>query len=90
MLLTEFVSLSISNICDEWVEAFDSNQTCELHDRYGIQVLFRGVSPKDPKQVVVVAQASEGAMENFLRDNKDYVESNGAGLDSVNASVWVG
>ena len=88
MLLTEIVTLSISNNWDEWVQAFDSNQTCELHDRYGIQVLFRGVSPKDPKQVVV--QPSDGAIENFLRDNKDYIESNGAIMDSVNTSVWVG
>ena len=83
------MTLSISNNWDEWVQAFDINQTCELHDRYGIQVLFRGVSPKDPKQVVVVVQDSDGAIENFLRDNKDYVESNGAAMDSVNASVWV-
>ena len=89
MLLTEIVTLSISNNWDEWVEAFDSNQTSEPHDRYGIKVLFRGVSPKDPKQVVVV-QASDGAIENFLRDNKDYIESNGAIMDSVNTSVWVG
>lgn len=90
MLLTNIVTLSISNTWDEWVQAFDSKQTSELHDRYGMQVLFRGVSSKDLKQVVVVVQASEGAMENFLLDNRDYVESNGALMDSVNASIWIG
>ncbi|ABI46092.1 conserved hypothetical protein [Synechococcus sp. CC9311] len=90
MLLTEVVTLSISNNWDEWVQIFDSKETSELHDRYAMQVLFRGVSPKDPKQVVVIIQAPEGATEQFLRDNREYVESNGAVMDSVNTSIWIG
>lgn len=90
MLLTDIVTLAISNTWDEWVKAFDSKETCELHERYGMKVLFRGVSPEDPKQVVVVLQAPEGARENFLRDNREYVESNGAVMDSVRTSCWLG
>ena len=90
MLLTEIVTLSISNTWDEWVKAFDGNETSELHDSYGMQVLFRGVSLIDPTQVVVIVQAPEGVMEKFLRDNRKYVESNGAVMDSLNASVWLG
>ena len=90
MLLTEIVTLSISNTWYEWVKAFDGNETSELHDRYGMQVLFRGVSLIDPTQVVVIVQAPEGVMEKFLRDNRKYVESNGAVMDSLNASVWLG
>ena len=90
MLQTEIVTLSISNTWDEWVKAFDSVETCELHDRYGMQVLFRGVSPSDPTKVVVVLQTPEGVREQFLRDNKELVESNGAVMDSVIASVWLG
>jgi hypothetical protein len=55
-----------------------------------MQVLFRGVSLTDPTQVVVIVQAPEGVMEKFLRDNRKYVESNGAVMDSLNASVWLG
>ena len=55
-----------------------------------MQVLFRGVSPKDPKQVLVIIQAPEGATEQFLLDNRDYVETNGAVMDSVNTSIWIG
>ena len=90
MLLTEVVTLSISNTWDEWVRAFDSNETCELHDRYGMQVLFRGVSPTDPTQAVVIVQAPEGVTEKFLRDNRKQVESNGAVMDSITVSVWLG
>jgi hypothetical protein len=90
MLLTEVVTLSISNTWDEWVKAFDSNETCELHDSYGMQVLFRGVSLTDPTQVVVIIQAPEGVTEKFLRDNRKQVESNGAVMDSIIVSVWLG
>ena len=90
MVLTEVLTLSISNSWDEWVKAFDSPETCQLHDRYGVQVLFRGVSPDDPTRVVVVVQAPEGAREKFLMENRDYVEANGAVMDSVRGSVWVG
>ncbi len=90
MLLTEVITLSISNEWHEWVQIFDSKETTELQDSYGMQVLFRGVSPKDPKQVVVIIQAPEGATQRFLGDNRDYVESNGAVMDSVNTSIWIG
>ena len=90
MVLTEVVTLSISNTWDEWVQIFDSKETSEFHDRYAMQVLFRGVSPKDPKQVLVIIQAPEGATEQFLLDNRDYIETNGAVMDSVNTSIWIG
>ncbi len=90
MLLTEVVTLSISNSWDEWVKAFDSQETSALHDRYNMQVLFRGVSPKDPKQVVVVVKAPEGARANFLRENREHVESNGAVMVSIQATAWIG
>ena len=90
MLLTEVVTLSISNTWHEWVKAFDSPETCALHDRYNMQVLFRGVSPKNPKQVVVILKAPEGARANFLRENSDYVESHGAVMDSITSSAWIG
>ena len=90
MLLTKVMTLSISNTWDEWVRIFDSKETSDLHDRYAMKVLFRGVSTKDPKQVVVIIQAPEGATEHFLRDNRDYVESNGAVIDTVKASIWIG
>ena len=90
MILTQVVTLSISNTWDEWVQIFDSKETSELHDRYAMQVLFRGVSPKDPKQVLVIIQAPEGATEQFLLDNRDYIETNGAVMDSVNTSIWIG
>ena len=90
MLLTHILTLSISNTWDEWFQTFDSNKTCELHDRYGMQVIFRGVSPKDQKQVVVIVQASEEALANFFQDNRHYLESNGASIDSIDSSVWIG
>ena len=90
MLLTYILTLSISNTWDEWFQTFDSNQTCELHDRYGIQVIFRGFSPKNQKQVVVVVQASEEALANFFQDNRIYLESNGASIDSIDSSIWIG
>ena len=90
MLLTHILTLSISNTWNEWFQTFDSNETCELHDRYGMQVIFRGVSPKDQKQVVVIVQASEEALENFFQDNRNYLESNGAAIDSINSSIWIG
>jgi hypothetical protein len=90
MLLTYILTLSISNTWDEWFQTFDSNQTCELHDRYGMQVIFRGFSPKNQKQVVVVVQASEEALASFFNDNKNYLKSNGVLIDSIDSSIWIG
>ena len=90
MLLTHILTLSISNTWDEWFQTFDSNQTCELHDRYGMQVIFRGLSPMNHKQVVVVVQASEEALASFFNDNKNYLESNGVLIDSIESSIWIG
>tara|TARA_Y100001968_G_scaffold278262_1_gene273509 strand:+ start:237 stop:482 length:246 start_codon:yes stop_codon:yes gene_type:complete len=56
----------------------------QVRSTKGVKVIFRGVSKKDPKKVIVVVQALEGVLEKQIQENFDIFEENGAVMSTAN------
>tara|TARA_Y100001968_G_C19303350_1_gene690278 strand:+ start:757 stop:1134 length:378 start_codon:yes stop_codon:yes gene_type:complete len=85
------VSITTFNIripFDQWVLGFDSKEAEQMHKANNIKPIFRGVSVKDPKKVVVIHQSNSGSVEKFLSDNKKMIESTGHIMRTTRTSDW--
>ena len=72
----------------QWVDGFDSKEASKMHKAYGITPLYRGVSIKDPYQVVVIHQSAPGAVDKLLSDNQEIIESTGHILRTTKTNYW--
>ena len=69
--------------------ALTITKTCEQHDHYGMQDHLYGVSPKNPKQAVVVVKLLK-ELWKFALTQQRLSEIESSSDRFVNASVWVG
>ena len=70
MLETIVCALVISNSFAEWFVKFD-NAEAPAREAKGIKVLFRGVAKDNPSQVVVIVQAGEGVLPQYIQKNDE-------------------
>ena len=59
---TTVFTFQISNTFEEWAKIFDSPEIDEFHKTVGLSPVYRGKGLTDPKEVIVIHQAEEGAV----------------------------
>tara|TARA_Y100001968_G_scaffold318665_1_gene349185 strand:+ start:1010 stop:1288 length:279 start_codon:yes stop_codon:yes gene_type:complete len=82
-LETTVFIFKISVPFEKWVQGFDSPEAVKMHEKAGMQTLFRGVSKDDPQSVIVIHQSEEGVARAMFDGAKEMIEASGHIYDST-------
>ena len=87
-LVTSIFTFKIERTFEESAAIFDSAEADKRHSEFLIKPLFRGVSKKDPQRVIVIHQAPEGNVQNFVEVNGDWMAHHRVDLSTMEESSW--
>ena len=87
--LTTVFTFKIKSTFDQWLEFFDSKDSCERLSEFDIKPLFRGQSIEDPQQVIVIHQGPEGNMQKFFEKHGSWIATHGVKISTIEVSDWV-
>ena len=87
--VTSIFTFKIESSFDEWAAIFDSAEADKRHFEFDIKPLFRGVSKKDPKKVIVIHQAPEGNVQKFIEANGKWMATHRVDLSTMEESSWI-
>ena len=87
--LTTVFTFKIKSTFDQWLEFFDSEESCERLSEFDIKPLYRGQSKQDPQKVIVIHQAPEGNMQKFFEANGSWIATHGVNISTIEVSDWI-
>ena len=87
--LTTVFTFKIKSTFDQWLEFFDSKESCERLSEFDIKPLYRGQSKQDPQKVIVIHQAPEGNMQKFFEMHGSWIATHGINISTIEVSDWI-
>tara|TARA_B100000212_G_scaffold84572_1_gene61466 strand:- start:110 stop:385 length:276 start_codon:yes stop_codon:yes gene_type:complete len=89
LIITTVLTFKIESTFGEWAAIFDSEEADRRHSEFDIKPIFRGVSKDDPKKVIVLLQAPEGNIQEFVKTNSKWIESHTVDFSTMEESTWI-
>ena len=80
---TTIFTFKLSIPFSQWVETFDSQEMCKMHEANGVKPIYRGFSTDGSGTVVVIHQAAPGVAVKLFEDNKDAIANTGHVIEST-------
>ena len=86
--VTSVFIFKIESTFDEWGAIFDSAEADKRHFEFDITPIFRGVSKEDPQKVIIIHQAPEENVQEFVEANGDWMATHRVNLSTMEESSW--
>ena len=87
--LTTVFTFKIKSTFDQWLEFFDSEESCERLSEFDIKRIFSGQSKQDPQKVIVIHEAPEGNMQQFFEAHGSWIATHGVNISTIEVSDWI-
>ena len=65
--ITTTISFKIESTIEEWVKFFDIKEADQRHSEFDIELVFRGLSVDDPKELFAYISLQREIFKSFLK-----------------------